>query len=58
MQEHTNRHGHVLDLVISHEDNTFVKEVSVTSMLSDHFLVNIEVSFNKLLLSTKVFSYR
>ena len=52
-----NRHGHILDLVISREDPSFVKEVPVTSMLSDHFLVNIEVSVNKSPVSTKTVSY-
>ena len=48
VQERTQRYGYILDMVISVEEDTCFKEVSVTSMLSDHFLVNIEVSFKKL----------
>ena len=44
VQERTERHGHMLDLVISRDDDNLVKGVSVSSMLSDHFLININVS--------------
>ena len=47
VQERTHRHGHMLDLVIYHEDDTFVNKVSLTSMLSDHVLDNIELSLKK-----------
>ena len=42
VQERTHIHGHVLDLVISLEDDSFVKEVSVTSMLTDHVLLTLK----------------
>ena len=44
VQERTHRHGHILDLVISYDDDNLIKGVSVSSMLCDHFLVNINVS--------------
>ena len=58
MQEPTQRHGHILDLIIYHEDDTFVKEEPVTSMLSDYFLVNIEISLKNPSVSTKSLTYR
>ena len=45
MQKCTHRQGYILDLVISHEDDDLVRDVSVSSMLSDQFFVNIEVSY-------------
>ena len=47
VQEHTHRHGHILDLVISH------KEMSVTSILFDHFLVSTEMWHMNLIISSK-----
>ena len=58
VQERTHRHGHILDLVISRDDDNLVKGVSVSSMLSDHSLVNINVSLQKQSVSAKVISYR
>jgi len=52
----THRHGHILDLVISRDDDNLIKGVS--SMLSDHFLVNFNVSLQKQSVSAKVISYR
>ena len=40
----THRQCHILDLVITCENDDLVWDVSVSSMLSDHFLVNIQVS--------------
>ena len=37
----TNIHGHILDLDISRDDDNLIK--SVSSMLSDHFLIKINV---------------
>ncbi|KAK2169189.1 hypothetical protein LSH36_12g34021 [Paralvinella palmiformis] len=58
VQERTHRHGHILDLVISRDDDNLIKGVSVSSMLSDHFLVDINVSLQKQSVSAKVISYR
>ena len=57
MQERSHSHRHILDVVISREDDTFVKEVLMTSMPSDHYLVDIEVSLNKPPVSTKSVPY-
>jgi len=56
--ERTHKHGHILDLVISRDDDNLINEVSVSSMLSDHFLVNIDVSLQKPSVPTKTMSYR
>jgi len=58
VQERTHRHGHILDLVISCDDDNLIKRVSVPSMLSDHFLININVSLQKQSVSPKVISNR
>ena len=55
-KEHT--HGHIVDLVISCDDDNLIKGVSASSMVSDHFLVNINVSLHKQSVSAKVISYR
>ena len=55
VQEWTHRHGHILDLVIFRDDDNLIKGVCVSSMLSDHSLVNINVSLQSV--STKVISY-
>ena len=52
VQERTHRQGHILDLVIFRDDD------NLTSMLSYHFLVNINVSLQKQSVSAKVISYR
>jgi len=44
VQERTNRHGYILDLVISCDDDNFIKVVSVSSKQYDHFLISIDVS--------------
>jgi len=56
--ERTHRHSYILDLVISRDDKNLITSVSVSSMLSDHFLVNINVSLQKQSVSVKVISYR
>ncbi|KAK2138836.1 hypothetical protein LSH36_2340g00003, partial [Paralvinella palmiformis] len=58
VQERTHRQGHILDLVISRDDDNLIKGVSVSSMLSDHFLVDINVSLQKQSVSAKDISYR
>jgi len=58
VQERTHRHGHILDLVISRDDDNLIKGVSVSSMLSDHFLISMDVSLQKQSISAKVISYR
>jgi len=52
VQERTHRYGHILDLVISRDDD------NLTSMLFDRFLVNINVSLQKQSVSAKVISNR
>ena len=42
VQRRTHRQGHILDLVITREGDDLVIGVSVSSMLSDHFLINIK----------------
>jgi len=54
VQERTHRHGHILDLVISRDDDNLIKAVYVSSMLSDHLLININVSLQKQSVSAKV----
>jgi len=44
VQERTHIHGHILDIVISCNDENLIKGVSVSPMLSDHFLINTNVS--------------
>ena len=56
VQERTHRHDHILDLFISRDDDNLIK--SVSSMLSDDFPVNINVSLQKQSVSAKVISYR
>ena len=47
VQERTLRHGHILDLVISRDNDNLINGVSVSSILSDHFLVSINASLQK-----------
>jgi hypothetical protein len=58
VQERTHKHGHILDLVITRDVGNLVKGVSVSTMLSDHFLIDIVVSLEKPSLSAKAVSYR
>ena len=58
VQEITQIHCDILDPVISREDDNLTKGVSVSSMLSDHFFININVSLQKQTVSFKVISYR
>ena len=58
VHERKHRYGRILDLVISHDDDNLTKGVSVSSMLSDHFFINIDVSLQKQYVSAKVISYR
>ena len=51
MQERAHRHDHILDLVIFNEDDNLIKS---TSMLSDHFFINNNVSLQKQSVSAKV----
>ena len=44
VQRRTQRQGHILDIVIIREGDDLVLGVSVSFTLSDHFLVNSEVS--------------
>ena len=46
VQKIIRRHGHILDLVISGDDDNLIKGVSMSSMLSDHFLIKINVSLH------------
>jgi len=48
----------MLDLVISRDKDNLIKGWSVFSMLSDHFIININVSLQKYSVSSKAFSYR
>ena len=57
VQERTHKHGHILDLVITWDVGNLVKGVSVSTMLSDHFLIDILVSLEKPSLSAKAVSY-
>ena len=43
----THRQGHILDLVITGEGDELVNDVSMSSMLSDHFAINSEVSLER-----------
>ena len=47
VQERTHRHGHILDFVMSRDDDNLIKGISVSSMLSNHFLIYIDVSLQK-----------
>ena len=51
-------HTDILDLAIYRDDDNLIKGLSVSSMLSCHFLVNINVSLQKQSGSAKVISYR
>ena len=54
----THINGHILELLISCDSEKLIEAVSVSSMLSDHFLIYINVSFQKRPVSAKVISYR
>jgi len=56
VQERTYIHCHILDHIISHDDHNLIKGVS--SMLSDHIYINIEVSLQKQSIAAEVISYR
>ena len=56
VQERTHKHGHILHLVISRDYDNLIKGVS--SMLSDHLLINSNVFLQKQSVSAKVISYR
>ena len=58
IQECTNKHGHILDLVITGDVGNLFKGVSVSTMLCDQFLIDILVSLEKPSLSAKAVSYR
>ena len=58
VQESTRRHGHILYLVISRYYQNFIKCVSVSSTLSDHFLIIIGVSLQRQSVAAKVISYK
>ena len=58
VQERIHRHGHILDRVVCRDDDNCIKDVSMTSMLSDHFLININVYLQKQSVSAKIISYR
>jgi len=51
-------HSHILDLVISRDDENLFKGEAVSSMLSDHLLININVYLQKQSVSAKGISYR
>ena len=57
VQEGAHKHDHILDLIISHDDDNKMKEVSVSSMLFDHFVISTDVSLQKHSVSNKVISY-
>jgi len=52
VEERTHRHGYILDLVI------LLRGVSVSSMLSYQFLINIDISLQTESVSVKFISYR
>ena len=58
MQRRTHRQGHILDLVITREGDDLVSDVSVSSMLSDHFVINNEVSLERPFSPATSVSYR
>lgn len=58
VNERTQIHGHILDLVISRETDDLVKNVCVSSMISDHYLVDIVLSLQKPVLPIKNMKYR
>jgi len=58
VQERTHIYSHILDLVISRDDDNLIKGMFVSSMLSDHFLININISVQKQSVSAKDISYR
>ena len=58
VQERTHRYRHILHLVISRDYDNLINGVSMSSMLSDRFFININVYLQKQSVSTKVISYR
>ena len=58
VNERTQIHGHILDLVISRENYDLVKNVAVSSLISDHYLVNFVLSLQKPFVPTKRITYR
>ena len=58
VQEPTHRLGHIIDLVASRQDDPLVKQVSVSSMISDHAIISITVSLQKPQVPVKTLRYR
>ena len=56
VQERIRRHGHILDLVISRDDDNLIEDVSVSSVLSDYFLIVIDLALPKQSVSAKSIS--
>jgi len=50
--------GNMLDLVISREDEDFVRNVTVTDMISDHAIVDIKLAIYKPRLPNKKVTHR
>ena len=54
VHESTHRHGHILALSITREYNDLIKDLSVSSMLSNYFLINTDVSLQIETVSAKI----
>ena len=44
----THNHGHILDVVITREDDDLIQEVTVLDMVSDHCLIKCSLGIPKL----------
>jgi len=55
VQERTHRHGHILHPAKSRDDDILINGVAVSSLLSGHFLVNINVYLQQKQFELRVF---
>lgn len=50
--------GHILDLVACNDTESIIENITVSSLLSDHFAIHFQVNIGKPISTKKVLSYR
>ena len=58
VSEPTHRDGHIIDLVVTRQDDSIVQATSVLSMLSDHMAIHVHLNVSKPPRPTKTISFR
>ena len=58
VHESTHKLGHIIDLVITRSDDDLVNAISVSSLFSDHHIVNISTTLTKPQVPSRSISYR